>query len=148
MVGSFLETGNTGKGRDEEMAETTGRVILKERSLKCLADTPKYLITLEELGLRGDVAAGDVNPTGGELSRVDVECFAPCLAPRRASKEGSPFLLTLRVRTSRSPEEGVLVGREVTCLGLGVHCLSTPRDKQPRCLGVTGRTTRCWERLS
>lgn len=98
-----------------------------------MLQTPKYLITLEESGLQGDVGAGGGNPTGGELSRIDVECFAPCLAPRRPSKEGSPFLLTLRVRTSRSPEEGILLGGEVTCLGLGVHCLSTLRDKQPCC---------------
>lgn len=82
-----------------------------------------------------------MNLTEGEWGKTDVECFAQCLAPRRASREGSPLSLILRVRTSRSPGEAISLGMEVACLGLGDHCPSMLRDKQPYRQGwVTART--------
>lgn len=93
MVGSFLETGNTGKGWDEELEETTVRAILKEQSLKCLADTQVPNNSGRVGAPRRCWGWGWEFPTGGELSRIDVECFVPCLAPRRASKEAVPSFL-------------------------------------------------------
>lgn len=80
--------------------------------------------------MEGGVGAGDGNPIEGELGKRQVECSAQSWAPRRASKEGRPLLIILRVRTPRGPGEVTSPVREVVCLDLGDHCPSVLRDTQ------------------
>lgn len=84
--------------------------------------------------------AGDANLTEGESDKLDVECFAQCSSPRRASKESSPLLL--KRKNFQEPRESFITGQGVAHLGLGDHRLSMLRDKQDCCWGWgTMRTT-------
>ena len=73
------ETGNTARGWEERMEETAVRLISKTLSLSTQQ-------LLEESGLQEVVGAVDADLIEEELGKTDLECFAQCLASRRASK--------------------------------------------------------------
>lgn len=59
------------------------------------------------------------------MDKIDIECFAQCSTPRRASKESRPFLL--KRKNFQEPRESSIAGQGVARLDLGDHCL--PRSE-------------------